>query len=197
MYGTVRVRYREDLEIRLMKMAVMFIDIRNFTGFAVEREPADVIRYQHEFLRVVTSTVGRYGGVVHQLLGDGCMVTFGGLPGLGNPARCAVLAGIELLRAMDEARDCGRLPETRVGIGIHYGEVAAGNIGAGGFQQYAVSGSVVILASRMEQLNKQFGTQVLVSAEVVGMAGYTDRAVCLGDVVVKGWGEPVGVFKLA
>ena len=180
-----------------MNVAIMFIDIRDFTPFAVSRRPEEIAQYQNDFFRIVINTVMQYNGIVHQFLGDGCMVTFGATLELDNPSRNAVLASVRLLQALDEARDRGELRATRIGIGIHSGEVVIGNVGTADCQQNSISGSVVILAARIEQMNKKFDSQLLVSEEVIRSSGRQKDATCLGAVSLKGWLKPVSIFKLA
>jgi adenylate cyclase len=185
------------LESRRMHVAIMFIDIRNFTRFASGRSPEEIVQYQNAFFSIVIQTVGQHRGIVHQFLGDGCMVTFGAPLELGNPARNAVLASEALLQALATAGERGELLTTRIGIGIHTGEVVTGNIGTEERQQYSITGNVVILAARIEQMNKEFDSQLLVSEEVVRSAERQDEAVRLGSFPLKGWHEAVPIFKLA
>src|ERR1700754_3542384 len=140
---------------------VMFIDIRNFTRYARTRGPEEIAHYQNAFFKIVIDVVMRYNGVVHQFLGDGCMVTFGTPIEVDNPSRNAVFAAVALLKELELAHEGGRLAQTRVGIGIHTGEIVKGAIGPSDRQQDFISGTVVILASRIEQMNKPFGTQIL------------------------------------
>ena len=181
------------MESRRMQVAVMFIDIRNFTQYASVRSPEEVVQYQNDFFKIVIDTVTKNNGIINQFLGDGCMVTFGAPVKLGNPSEHAVSAAIMLLQELNNL-----LPATRVGIGIHTGEAVTGNIGTAQRRQYSITGSVVILASRIEQLNKQFGSQLLVSEEVIQSIdnGQTEAA-SFGYVALKGWHKPVGVYKLA
>src|ERR1700754_1973244 len=171
-----------------MNVAIMFIDIRDFTRFAVSRRPEEIAQYQNDFFRIVINTVMQYNGIVHQFLGDGCMVTFGATLELDNPSRNAVLASGRVVQALDAAR---------IGIGIHSGEVVIGNVGTAECQQNSISGSVVILAARIEQMNKKFDSQLLVSEEVIRSSGRQEDATCLGAVSLKGWLNPVSIFKLA
>ena len=180
-----------------MNVAILFIDIRDFTRFAVDRRPEEIAQYQNDFFRIVINTVMQYQGIVHQFLGDGCMVTFGVTLELDNPSRNAVLASVRLLQALDEAQAGGELPATRIGIGIHSGEVVTGNVGTGEYQQNAISGSVVILAARIEQMNKEFDSQLLVSEEVIQSSGWREGATCLGAISLKGWKKDIPIFKLA
>jgi adenylate cyclase len=93
--------------------------------------------------------------------------------------------------------DNGKIPPTRVGIGIHAGEVIAGNAGFPLRTQYSITGNVVILASRIEQLNKQFQSQLLISEEEWKAIGGIEGAVHLGLVQAKGEEKPVSLYLLA
>ena len=181
------------IESKRMLVAVMFIDIRNFTQYASGKSPEEIVQYQNDFFKVVIDTVTKNNGIINQFLGDGCMVTFGAPVKLNNPSRHAVAAAVMLLQELNNL-----LPATRVGIGIHAGEAVTGNIGTAQRRQYSITGSVVILASRIEQLNKQFGSQLLVSEEVIrSIEGDQTTADSFGYVALKGWHKPVGVYKLA
>ncbi|HEX6426028.1 MAG TPA: adenylate/guanylate cyclase domain-containing protein [Niastella sp.] len=186
------------MESKRMQVAIMFIDIRNFTQFAAGRNPEEIVQYQNAFFKIVIDTVTRNNGIINQFLGDGCMVTFGAPVALKNPSQHAVDAAVLLLQELNTAVENGKLPATRIGIGIHTGEVVTGNIGTAQRRQYSITGSVVILASRIEQLNKQFASQLLVSEEVI-QAIDTDASsvTCFGYVALKGWQKPVVVYKLA
>jgi adenylate cyclase len=188
------------IESKRMQVAIMFIDIRNFTQFVVGKSPEEVVQYQDAFFRIVIDTITRYNGIINQFLGDGCMVTFGAPVQLKNPAKAAVDAAIRLLQELNRALENGLLPATRIGIGIHTGEVVTGNIGTAQRRQYSITGSVVILAARIEQLNKQFGSQLLVSEEVIQAMDKdvaAEAATNFGCVALKGWHKPVTVYKLA
>jgi len=185
------------IESRRMNVAIMFIDIRNFTNFAVGKNPEEIVRYQNAFFKIVLDTVTKHNGIVHQFLGDGCMVTFGAPIDLKNPSQNAVFASIILLKAIQDAVKNGDIEETKIGIGIHTGEVVTGNIGNAERQQYSITGSVVILASRIEQLNKQFGSQLLVSEDVMQSISQADLdATSFGSVALKGWHKPISIYKL-
>lgn len=185
------------IESKRMQVAVMFIDIRNFTQFAAGRNPEEIVQYQNAFFKIVIDAVSRYNGIINQFLGDGCMVTFGAPVELDNPSQHAVDAAMLLLQELNMAVENGKLPATKIGIGIHTGEVVTGNIGTAQRRQYSITGSVVILASRIEQLNKQFASQLLVSEEVIQAIDNNASATCFGLVALKGWHKPVVVYKLA
>jgi adenylate cyclase len=126
------------------------------------------------------------------------MATFGAPVATGRDCRNALTSARELLVAVKTLSDSGRVPATSIGIGLHAGEAVSGNIGSQTRQQYSISGNVVILASRIEQLNKAYGTQLLVSAEVLREADGDDHgARSLGRVQVKGRDDPIEIYRLA
>ena len=186
------------IESKKMNVAIMFIDIRNFSAFASNKSPEEIVRYQNKFFTIVINTVSKFNGVVHQFLGDGCMITFGAPVPIVNPSQNAVNASVMLLENLQRAVENGELLNTKIGIGIHTGEVITGNIGPEHRQQYSITGSVVIIASRIEQLNKQYGSQLLVSENVIeSINGKSLSANCFGQVALKGWNKPISVYQLA
>jgi len=175
----------------------MFIDIRNFTKFVVDKSPVEIVKYQNAFFSIVVNAVTKHHGIVNQFLGDGCMVTFGAPAPLINPSQNAVDAAMEIQKELNKEISKGNIPLTRIGIGIHTGEAVTGNIGNKERQQYSITGNVVILASRIEQLNKEFNSQFLVSADVAKSIDNSVRSELMGSVNIKGWSEPVPIYKLA
>ena len=186
------------LESKRMHVTIMFIDIRNFTRFTMEKTPEEIVQYQNAFLSIVINIIIKHNGIVNQILGDGCMATFGAPVATGNPSQNAVDAGIELLSAIESAVNNETLPPTRIGIGIHTGEAVTGNIGTAERKQYSITGGVVILASRIEQLNKEFHSQFLVSEDVMNSLNrQVANAELCGPVLVKGFDKEVSIYKLA
>jgi adenylate cyclase len=185
------------LESKRMDITIMFIDIRNFTRFTMGKTPEEIVQYQNAFLSIVINIIIKHNGIVNQILGDGCMATFGAPVASGNHSQNAVDAGLELLSAIDIAIKEGKLPATRIGIGVHTGEAVTGNIGTAERKQYSITGSIVILASRIEQLNKEFQSQFLVSEDVMNsLDKQLINAQLYGPVSVKGFDKEVSIYKL-
>ncbi|HEX7844407.1 MAG TPA: adenylate/guanylate cyclase domain-containing protein [Chitinophagaceae bacterium] len=186
------------IESKRMDVSVMFIDIRDFTHFATGRSPEEVVKYQNAFFAIVIDTVTKYDGIVNQILGDGCMVTFGAPLPTANHSQKAVSAATEILKQLQRAISEGKISETRIGIGIHTGEAVTGNIGTSIRQQYSITGAVVIMASRIEQLNKEFQSQILVSEEVARSIDTNETPTKVyRDIPLKGFEQKVSIYKVA
>jgi adenylate cyclase len=182
-------------EIR--RVAVMFVDFRSFTAGASTRTPQEVVDRLDGAFAVLVDILDRHGGIVNKFLGDGFLALFGAPFDAGNAAHHAVAAAREMLEANARVNEATSWP-LRIGIGIHVGEVVAGNIGSPRRKEYTVIGDTVNFAARLEALNKDFDSQFLISAAVHDALGEECRdAVALGEVPVRGYDRPVTVWKLA
>ena len=180
----------------LRRVAVMFVDFRGFTAGAQLRTPQEVVDRLDGAFAVLVDILDRHGGIVNKFLGDGFLALFGAPLEASDAAHRAVAAGRDMLTAMERINAQTSWP-LRIGIGIHFGEVVAGNIGSPRRKEYTVIGDTVNFASRLEALNKEFGSQLLISASVREALGNDgEDAVALGEVTVRGYEQPVAVFQL-
>lgn len=183
---------------RIRQVCIMFLDLRGFARYCEGRPPEEIVRFQNSVLSFMIDTVNRHGGIINQILGDGFMATFGAPLSTGHDCRYAVTAALEIIAQLKAKIGSGELPLTDVGIGLHFGAAVTGNVGTDTRKQYSITGNVVILASRIEQLNKQFGSRLLISREVLERIEVEHVTVQpLGLVEVKGRSEPMELFKLA
>jgi adenylate cyclase len=179
-------------------VCVMFVDIRGFTQFAEKRAPEEVVAYLNTLFEFMIASVNSNHGIVHQLLGDGLMAIFGAPLSFGNDAANAVRAALEIVERVQREVETKGIPPTRIGIGLHAGEVLAGTVGSVLHKEYKVTGDVVNLASRIEQLNKEFNTQLLISETVwQAVREQWPDAASLGKVPIRGREEAVEIFVLA
>jgi len=187
------------LKSKLMKVCVMFVDIRNFTNHVADKTPAEIVAYQNAFFEIVIKAVTKHQGIINQFLGDGCMVTFGAPVVLKNAAHNAVKSAMEIHKELKEQIQIGSIARTSIGIGIHIGDAVTGNIGTNERQQYSITGSVVILAARIEQLNKDYNSQILISEDVVQDISHSlpSNSAFLGKIDLKGWHHPLGIYRIA
>jgi adenylate cyclase len=178
------------------RVAVMFVDFRSFTEGARSRSPQEVVDRLDGAFAVLVEILDRHGGIVNKFLGDGFLALFGAPFEAPEAAHNAVSAAREMLAAMEGINEAADW-RLRIGIGIHFGEVVAGNVGSPRRKEYTVIGDTVNFAARLEQLNKEFNSQLLVSAAVRDALGdEANDAVPLGEVAIRGYDRPMAVWQL-
>ncbi len=178
------------------QVCVMFLDIRNFTSFSEGRQPEEVVRFLNRIFEPLIDCVNRHHGIINKFLGDGFMAVFGAPLVDSDAAGNAVRASRDVLSAVQKLMDDGQIPPTRIGIGLHLGEAVTGNVGSPQRKEYTIIGDVVNVAARIEGLNKQFGSQFLVSESVRAQAmAELEGAIACGPVPVKGRSDVVTVFQ--
>ncbi|HEX3249962.1 MAG TPA: adenylate/guanylate cyclase domain-containing protein [Pyrinomonadaceae bacterium] len=189
---------KPDLRSESKNVCVMFLDIRNFTGFAEKRSPEEVVQYLESLFEFMIEIVNRHHGIINKFLGDGFMAVFGAPLSDGKDCLNAVEAAQEILERLRQEAEAGTILPTTVGIGLHAGEAVTGSIGSALRREYTVIGDVVNLASRIEKLNKEFDSQLLIS-EMVWQAVNEDRkkAVPMGEVQVRGREQAIQVYQVA
>jgi adenylate cyclase len=180
----------------IRQVAVMFVDFRGFTAAAQSRAPQQVVDRLDGAFAVLVEILESHGGIVNKFLGDGFLALFGAPFETPDAASHAVAAGRGMLAAMPHVNAASDWP-LRIGIGIHLGEVVAGSIGSPRRKEYTVIGDTVNFASRLEALNKEFNSQLLISMEVRTALGETGGdAVSLGEVSVRGYDHAIEVWQL-
>jgi len=181
------------LEPKLLKATILFTDIENFTATAESIPPKQVVQMLSEYFPAVIEPITRHGGVVNQFQGDAMLVTFN-VP-IEDPlhAENAVKAASEIQEVLKGQTFAG--VELRTRIGINTGDVIAGNVGAGDRINYTVYGDAVNVAARIEQLNKELGTLVLISESTVDLLRDKNVVESMGDVSIRGKKKTMRVFK--
>ncbi len=180
----------------MRRVCVMFVDIRGFTAAAALRTPAEVVARLDDAFAVLVEIVDRHHGIVNKFLGDGFLAMFGAP--IDDPAAAAdaVAAGRAMLGAIAES-NVGHAWPIRIGIGVHIGDAVTGTVGSPRRKEYTVIGDTVNLASRLEALNKEVGSQFLVSDAVRAAAGDAfGDAQSLGPVAIRGYEQLVTVWRL-
>jgi len=178
------------------EVTVLFSDLRGYSTLIETLSPGEVIEFMNAYFEGMEEVIDAHDGVVLELLGDAILAVFGAPDAVpdhaGQAARCAVA-----MRARLEALNTDLPVQLGHRIGVHTGEVVAGNIGGHSYMKYGIIGDVVNVAARLEQLNKQLGTSILVSAEVIAHAPtLRDGATDHGEVALKGRDQPQHVFAL-
>ncbi len=179
-------------------VCVMFLDIRDFSKLSSERTAPEVVEFLNTLFGPMIPIINRHSGVVNKFLGDGFMAVFGAPLDDGQQCRHAIDAALEILRELETLNDEGKIPHTRVGMGLHFGQAVTGNVGTVDRKEYTIIGDVVNLASRIEQANKPLASQLLVSeavANAIRNDGFTSTD--MGLVELKGQPHPVRLYKIA
>jgi adenylate cyclase len=187
-----------ELGGELRNVCVMFLDIRDFSGYAAAEKPEAVMAYLNTLFDFMIDVVNNHQGIVNKFLGDGFMAVFGAP--IDDADRCshALGAAREILERLDLLNAAGTIRPTRVGIGLHMGEAVTGNVGSNDRKEYTIIGDVVNLASRIEQATKEFHARILISEAVRrGLDGTMSEVEDLGLVELKGQPNPARVFKVA
>lgn len=152
-------------QVRKENIAVLFIDIVGFTKFAAGRDPYDVIAVLRGFHARMEAEVFRHHGTLDKYLGDGLMATFGTpvtTPLDASNALACARAMVDVIDQWNREREQAGEPQIQVGIGVHFGPVVLGDIGANRLE-FAVIGDAVNVAAKLESLTRQFGARVVVS----------------------------------
>jgi adenylate cyclase len=177
---------------------VLFLDIRGFTAFAEKRSAEEVVTYLNTIFDETVEAIVAHGGIVNKFLGDGFMAVFGVADDGRSACADAMAAGTEAIARVARLAASGTIPKTRIGLGLHAGTAVVGNIGSTHRKEYTVVGDVVNVASRVEALNKELGSQMLVTEEVWQGAHRTDAPPLAREPLhVRGRETPVRIFQLA
>jgi class 3 adenylate cyclase len=177
----------------LTEATILFVDIGAFTETSESMHPAEIVEMLNAYFSVLADIIEDHHGVITQFQGDAVLATFNVPVRHPDHASEAVKAGIKIARAVAGQDFKGHRLKCRVGINT--GEVVAGAVGASDRLSYTVHGDAVNLASRLEALNKEYGTRILVSETTMGLAsGFPFRAV--GDLPIRGRAGAVAVYAL-
>jgi adenylate cyclase len=183
-------------------VAVLFSDLRNFTGYAQGMPPRQLIDELNAYLEAMVRVINDEGGVVDKYIGDSIMVVYGVPNTKGDEALRAIRTAWRMEKALAEHnahRAAAGLPPLRQGIGVHFGTVIAGIIGTEKKLQYTIVGDTVNVASRLEGLSKELGSAIVLSEPLVeaskGLAG-VPAITSIGRAQIRGWTGEQTVYTL-
>lgn len=195
------VRHPERLRLggERREITILFCDIRGFTGLSEGLEPEALVDVLHDFLNPMSDIIVQYGGTIDKYIGDAIMALFGAPLSLEDHAARAcrtALAMTAALKRLDREWEAGGRPPLRVGVGLNTGVAAVGNMGSDRLFDYTAIGDNVNLASRLEGLNKYYGTDILISAPTA--QALNDQFILqeVDLVQVKGKKKPLAIYEL-
>jgi adenylate cyclase len=192
---------------KLLELTVLFSDIRGFTTISEKLSPQAVVHLMNEIFSPMTDNIFEKRGTLDKYIGDAVMAFFGAPVQTELHAANGCDAALLMLATLRRLKEKWRIedpdmPDVDLGIGVNSGPMVVGNMGSTQRFNYTVMGDNVNLASRLEGLNKEYGTHILISEQTLRAArkGLKDRAAyCvreLDSVQVIGKREPVRLFEL-
>ena len=196
-FKTLKARIPLDGENK--DVTVLFADLRDFTTLAASKSPKEVVKIINGYFSEMAEAIGQNHGLVLQFIGDEIEAVFGAPSPLEDHPTHAVRAAKamrERLVSVNEKLQKKGYAPLRHGIGIHTGNVVAANIGSEDRVSYALVGDTVNTASRIQSLNKDFNTEVLISATTIERLTEHIGSEKLPATTVKGKKDPVEIFKL-
>jgi len=181
------------------ELTAMFSDIRNFTGISESMSPRDLVELLNEHLTEMTEVVFQYWGTLDKYIGDSIMAFWGAPYPQPDHAERACKAGLAMLKRLEILQDrwqAAGKPKLDIGIGINTGPMLVGNMGSQRRFNFTIMGDNVNLASRLEALNKTYGTRLIIS-ETTYQALRDNMLVRELDLIrVKGKMRPVTIYEL-
>jgi adenylate cyclase len=181
------------------ELTVLFSDIRGFTTLSEKLNATDLAQFMNEYLTPMTDLVLEHKGTIDKYMGDAIMAIFGAPVHYSEHATHAVDAALDMLARLEELKKGWAergLPPVEIGIGINTGDMSVGNMGSTRIFSYTVMGDSVNLGSRLEGLNKEYATHLIVSEFTRKNLGPEYLCRELDRVRVKGKQIPVTIFEV-
>lgn len=180
------------------ELTVLFVDIRGFTALSEQLTAEELVALMNRYFELVVTCIREHGGHVNKFIGDGLMALFGAPDKSERHAEHAVHASLAIVQALDifnlqQVADDG--PELAIGIGIATGQAIIGNVGSRDRLEYTAMGDTVNLASRIEGLNKQLESTILVSENTYQRVRHCFQFEERGTLFVKGKRDAVQVYS--
>jgi len=195
------IRHPEKLRLggERRELSILFSDIRGFTTLSENLEPEAVVEVLHDYLNPMSEIVVKHGGTLDKYIGDAIMALYGAPLDQADHSRRACRTAVEMVKTLRELdrewMERGR-PSLRIGIGINSGPVSVGNMGSNRLFDYTAIGDNVNLASRLEGLNKFYGTEILVAAATVQDLDQDFYFREVDRVRVKGKKHPIAIYEI-
>jgi adenylate cyclase len=182
-----------------LRVTILFTDIRSFTTISERMDPQQLVGLLNEYFTEMVSIVMQEDGVVDKYIGDAIMAVFGAPVSKPEDAVRAVRAAVRMRTALESLNlrlSQRGIPALRTGIGIHTGEVVAGNIGSDKRMEYTVIGDPVNVASRLETSTKDLGVDVLISEDTFELTKHVIEARPVREITVKGRAKAVMTYEV-
>jgi class 3 adenylate cyclase len=182
------------LQPQVAEATIFFVDLADFTSMSEKLEPEGIVELLNEYFSAIVLVIEKHNGVITQFQGDAILAIFNVPIPDNKHALNAIHTAIDMIDLVSKNKFCGQQLSCR--IGITTGNVVAGNVGAKDRLNYTVHGDIVNLAARLEQLNKEYSTNILVDEATVRLVYDIDFKE-IGHIPVRGKDEEVSVYTLS
>jgi adenylate cyclase len=183
----------------MREATVFFTDVRNYTTLCEGKRPEEVVTILNDLFAMMGKVIARHQGCIVDFIGDAVLAAFGAHKDNPNHAADAVATALEAEAELDRLNAAWQkkgMPRLQIGVGIHTGEVMAGFVGSGERKKFGVTGDTVNTGSRVEGLNKELSTSILITRETMERLNGQFKLQSHGEVKVKGREKPVEVFEV-
>ena len=180
-------------------LTIMFTDVQGFTSLSEKMSPREVVETFNRYLNEMVDIIDKHGGTLDKIMGDGVMAYFNAPLPVEHHEQKAVECALDMQAAMRSWRELSEslgLPPLKVRIGINSGDVVFGEVGAKRQLGYTVIGDAVNTAARLEPLNKEFGTEILISEAVLNQLDGTFETHYVGELAIRGREEGIRAYSV-
>jgi adenylate cyclase len=194
-------RKMAQLGVQPRQISIFFSDIAGFTSICEQLAPTEVLLMLSEYFTAMSNIIVSRQGILLEFIGDAVLAIWGAPHDDPQHGMNCVTATLEMQNRLVEMREAWKakgLPDIHIRCGLHTDEVFVGNLGAPNRMKYGVMGDGVNLASRLEELNKHYGTKILISDKTCGCFGVADTFVLrhVDRVIVKGRTKKTDLFEV-
>jgi adenylate cyclase len=180
-------------------IAVLFADLRSFTGMAEQKLPYDLVFILNRYFEVAGEAIAHSGGILDKFIGDGVMALFGVETGPEDGCRRALMAANEIVNGVKKLNPllATELKEPlKIGVGIHTGPAVVGRMGYGSAIHLTAIGDTVNVASRLQDLTKEYACQLVISEQVALQAGINVSLFPRHELTVRNRRESLTIFAI-
>lgn len=191
-------------------VTVLFCDMRGYSTLSEQMPPAQIVNMLNQYLSAMTEIIDRHEGCIIEFIGDAIFAVFGAPHYIADHAEQAVRCAIEMRNGLTQLSKTllesgisrywksNDAIEISARIGIHTGHVVAGNLGSATRMKYAVIGDTVNVAARLEQMNKELGTDILLSRDVYTLLpdDLTKEMIKQGEHPLRGRQQPITIYSI-
>lgn len=182
-----------------LNAALMFCDLRRFTAIAEKMSPSEVVQILNTYYSKMTEVIKMHNGVINQFTGDEIFAAFGAPDPIHEPEISVLNCAVDMIKKLDEINEELKdlLPEKlKVGIGINYGAIVAGNLGSDDRLTYAITGDAVNTCKRIESLTSEHPNSILMNETVYFKTKDLVNTKLWGNLEIKGKKEKVKVYQV-